>query len=61
MAKFKVSLSIGFENATQLDTLEVSDDELAECETEEDREKLLNEYWQDWANNYIDGGIWLEG
>ena len=57
MAKFKVSLGIGFANAYQTDVLDVDDDDLANCKTDDDREDLLQSYWQDWANNYIDGAI----
>lgn len=56
--KYRVTLSIGFVGAVHEDVLDVDDEELASCETDEQRDDLLNEYWQDWANNYIDGGIW---
>ena len=56
MPKVKVSLGIGFANASHEDVIEIDDTEWAECETEEERGNLLGEYWQDWANNYIDGG-----
>ncbi|WP_422451976.1 DUF7167 family protein [Endozoicomonas sp. ALC066] len=55
MAKLKVTLSIGYPTATREDLIEVDDDELASCETEEQREDLLMEYWQEWANNLIEG------
>lgn len=55
MAQLKVHLGIGYPTATHSDVIDVDDDELAECETEQDREELLQSYWQDWANNNIDG------
>lgn len=55
MAQLKVELRIGISGAYQKDVIEVDDQELEECETHEDRENLLDEYWNDWANNYIDG------
>ena len=54
--KIKVTLSIGYPTAKHEDILDIDDTEWSECETEEERDDLLNEYWQDWSNNYIDGG-----
>ena len=58
MPKFNVSLSIGYANASHEDVIEIDEDEWAECETEEEREDLKNDYWRDWSNNYIDGSIY---
>jgi len=55
MAKLKVYLGIGYPTANHEDIIDVDDAELADCETEEDRDKLLSEYWAGWANNYIEG------
>ena len=55
MPKLKVTLSIGYSGATHEDILEIEDDEWADCKTDEEREKLIGDYWGDWANNYIDG------
>ena len=57
MAMYEVSLRIGFVGAVHRAVIEVNDEELAACKTEEEKENLLQEYWQDWANSYIDGGI----
>lgn len=57
MAEYKVTLSIGYSGAVQEDIIEVDDDELADCETEYERQDLLNEYWRDWAGSYIEGDI----
>lgn len=59
MAKLKVYLSIGFPMADRHDVIDVDDDELAACETEDEREELLLEYLIDWQNNYIDSGYEL--
>jgi hypothetical protein len=56
MPELKVSLGIGFANAHQKDILDIDDDEWNACETEEDREKLIDEYAIEWAWNYIDIG-----
>jgi len=53
----RVTLGIGFAGANQEDVIEIDDDDYASCETEAQKEDLLNEYWRDWSNNYIDGGI----
>jgi len=45
--KVKMTLSIGYSNAGQEEIVEVDDDS-----TEND----LAEDWQNWINNYIDGG-----
>jgi len=56
MAKFKMSLGIGFANAKQKEVIEIPDEEL-EGLSEEDREKLLDEYLNDWMWNHIDAAI----
>jgi len=57
MSEYKVSLSIGYINASQEDVIEIDDDELNDCKTDEERETLIWEYWRDWSGNYIDGHI----
>jgi hypothetical protein len=59
MPKLKVSLSIGFPGACRGDVIEIDDDEWEACDTDEKKEDLINEYWADWSNNYIDGGASL--
>ncbi len=59
MPKIKVTLSIGFVGAEHESILDIDDDEWAACETAMQRKDLMQEYWQDWANNYIDGGCEL--
>jgi hypothetical protein len=56
MPILKVSLGIGFANAQQQDKIEIDEDEWNDCENEEEREKLIDQYAQDWAWNYIDIG-----
>jgi hypothetical protein len=55
--KYKVTLSIGFVNGRKEKIIDVDDTELKECETEEEKEKLLDDYWQQWAWEHIDGCI----
>lgn len=57
MAQLKVYLGIGYPTATHEDVIEVDDQELAECGTDEERVDLLHQYWQDWSNNYIEGSF----
>ncbi len=59
MPKIKVTLSIGIANARQEDVLEINDDEWNDCDTEEERQDLMDEYWKYWSNDYIDGGVEL--
>lgn len=59
MPIIKLSLSIGFCTATRNDTEEI-DDVLWESLNEEQRQNLLDEIWQDWSSNYIDGGAYVE-
>lgn len=54
MAKFEVKLSIGLADATREDEFEIDDEELAECETEEARERLIEDYAKEWSYNYLD-------
>jgi len=53
----KVTLGIGYPSATHKDEIDIDDDDYAACETDRQREDLLQEYWQDWASSYIDGNI----
>lgn len=55
MPRLKVSLSIGFVGAVHEEILDIDDDEWASCETDDEREDLMQEYWKDWSGNYIDG------
>ena len=55
MVQVRVTLSIGYPKAKHEDIIEVDDDEYAACKTEDERQDLLDGYWQEWASNYIDG------
>ncbi|MFT7338160.1 MAG: hypothetical protein ACI92B_001489 [Marinobacter maritimus] len=55
MAQMKVSLSIGYPGAEHHDVIEVEDDELSACKTDDERQKLLAEYWKEWSGDFIDG------
>lgn len=54
--KIKATFGIGISNARQEDVIEIDDDELLDCETDEDRENLIMGYIEDWSNNFIDIG-----
>ncbi len=56
MPKMKVTLGIGFSNCNREEVIDIDDDEWNDCETKEQKDKLMHGYWQDWASNYIDGG-----
>lgn len=60
MAKYRLSLSIGYSNAGQEDIIDTKDygysDEEWEQWDDDEKEVELNNIWQDWANNFIDGG-----
>jgi hypothetical protein len=53
--KIRVSLSIGYPSAKRETVLEI-DDEVLEGITEEEQEKIINEYIEEWMWNYIDTG-----
>jgi len=55
MPKIKVSIGIGFANANHEDIIEIDQTEWDDCETEDSRSDLMQSYWSDWSNNYIDG------
>jgi len=55
-----VNLSIGYPTATREDIIEIDDTEYEECETDDEKENLIQEYWNEWAQNYIDGGWTIE-
>ncbi|WP_067986164.1 DUF7167 family protein [Neptuniibacter pectenicola] len=59
MPQIKVSLNIGLVNATQEDIIDIDETEWSECETDEQREDLISDYWRDWSNNHIDGSAEL--
>jgi hypothetical protein len=59
--QYVFNLSIGYSQAQQTETVTipsycgVSDEEWLRMR-DEDRTQLMGLVWQDWANNYIDGG-----
>lgn len=58
MPTLKVHLSIGYPTADHNDEIEVDQDDYDACETDEDRDKMLSEICQEWANDYIE--TWYE-
>ena len=58
MAIFKMHLGIGVANSNQDDEVEIPDEDLATCATDDERERLIDQYLQDWMWGYIDAGIW---
>jgi hypothetical protein len=54
--KIKLSLSIGIEGSREdeVDWKEISDIDMSKIGTEE-RERLIYNYWLEWAWQYIDG------
>ncbi|WP_028492724.1 hypothetical protein [Thioalkalivibrio sp. ALE19] len=54
MPKIRTKLSIGFPGATREEIIELDQDEWDECETEQEREELIDAAAQEWANNFID-------
>lgn len=56
MAKFRFTLSIGYANATQTEEIEIPDEDLNACSSDQERERLIEEELSMWASNYIDGG-----
>lgn len=63
MITYDFTLNIGYSQAQQQDVVTVKEmgytDEEWRKLTPDKKEKVLNETWQDWANNFIDGG-WAE-
>ena len=51
--KVKFTLGIGFAGATHEEKIEF---EFEDAANQDEIEKELEEAWQDWAWNYIDGG-----
>lgn len=56
MEKLKLTLGIGLSGATREEIIEIPAEEL-EGLTEDERNEVLDDYWRDWSNNYIDGGV----
>lgn len=56
MAIFRFTLSIGFHGADYDEEMEIEDEILNECKNESEREDLIQIYWKEWANGYIEGG-----
>ena len=59
MPRMKVTLGIGFPGANHEEILDVDETEWEECESEKDREELMETYWQEWVSSYMDGGYEL--
>lgn len=58
MPKYRFTLHMGIVGAAREDEYEIDAEDL-EGLSEEERNKILNEHWQEWAWNYLDGG-WEE-
>jgi hypothetical protein len=59
MPTIKLHLSIGYSNASREDTEEI-DDDLWESLNEKQRNDLLEEIWQDWSSDFINGSAQVE-
>ncbi len=59
MPKIRVTLSTGFAGATHEDVIEIDDQEWNECNDKLEQNKLLDEMWEEWAWNFIEGGLEL--
>ena len=55
MPKLRVTLETGFHQGNREDIIDIDPDEWAACITGHERQALINDYWQEWANNYING------
>jgi hypothetical protein len=56
--KINMTLSIGYSQGKHEDTLIVKDAPIELADDEEMLEEWLHEnYWVEWANGYIDGGV----
>ncbi len=55
--KARFSLSIGYVGATKTETVEFDVSDFDDCETDEERENRLGEFWDDWASNYIGSSV----
>lgn len=56
MPKLEVTLGIGYVAPQREDVIEIDDHVWDACETDEEREELIDQHAWDWANNYIDIG-----
>lgn len=56
MPKVRMTLGIGIANANQEEIIDIYEHEWNDCETDKEREDLLEQCWQDWMGNYLDGG-----
>lgn len=59
MPTLKVTLGIGFANARHEASLEIDAAAWYACDTDDDRERLIDQCALDWAWNYIDLGAEL--
>jgi hypothetical protein len=56
MPKLKVTLGIGYAGVRHEDIIEIDENAWDACETEEEREEVIDQHVSDWVNNYIDIG-----
>lgn len=54
--KVQVFLSMGLSGCKKEDIIEIDDDELADCETQKEKDELIEQYTKDWFWNEIDFG-----
>lgn len=53
--KVRMTLNIGLSGCKREEVIEIRDEEL-EGLSEEDRQSVIDDYWNQWAWNFVDGG-----
>lgn len=59
MPKAKFSIGIGFANCRQEEIVDIDETEWEACETQDEKDTFLYQYWEEWSQNYIDCGFEL--
>ena len=55
MPKLKVTLETGFCQANREAIIDIDPEEWNSYTTDHEQQALINDYWQEWVNNYITG------
>lgn len=58
MAKYIFYVSTGYVGSKREEEVEICDEDIAECETDDEVEDLVQEVYLEWLHSHIDSGFY---
>lgn len=59
MAKFKFYVGTGYVGSTREEEVEIPDEEFDGCESQQDKDDIISDWFNDWLGNHLESG-WYE-